>query len=138
MEYYVYYHDFNKRTIEKWNIFNHGRFTEDVKKLLKEDITKEEFAEKLKHKMRYYFWCKAEYEVVVTSWVPHIDKKELDRLNTECEEHYKKWGKYPYRIYVNPDVGEKVDIYSQVELNWNIFIDYVWSNKENNNDKNLL
>jgi hypothetical protein len=134
MEWNVYYHNFNKRTIERWNIFNHGRFAEDVNKLLKEDVTKEELAEKLKGKLFYYFGHKAEYEVVITSWVPHIDKQELDRLNAEYEEHYKKWGKYPYRIYVNPDVGEKVDIYSQVWNNKDIFVDYVWSYKEKENE----
>ena len=101
-----------------------------MKKLLKEDITKEEFAEKLQRIVRYYYWCKAEWEVVITSWAPHIDKKELDRLNTEYEEHYKKWGKYPYSLCVELDVGKKVDIYSQVELNWDLFVDYIWGYKE--------
>ena len=133
MEWNVYYHDFNKQTIEKWNIFNHGRFAEDVKKLLKEGVAKEEFAEKLKGKLFYYFGCKAEYEIVITSWVPHIDRKEFYRINAEYDEYYKKWGEFPYRMYINPDVGEKVDIYSQVELNWDIFVNYVWSYKEKEN-----
>ena len=129
MEWNVYYHDFNKRTIEKWNIFNHGRFTEDVKKLLKGDLTKEEFAERLRGKLFYYFGCKCEYEVIITSWPCHIDKKEFDHLNYEYEDYNTKYGHYPLRINVAPEVAEKVDIYSQVWNNKNIFVDYVWGYK---------
>ena len=130
MEWNVYRHDFNKKTIEKWNIFNHGRFAEDVKKLLEEDVTKEEFAEDLKHKMRYYFWSKCEMETIITSWPCHIDKKELDRLSFEYEDYNQKYGHYPYKINVAPDVGKKVDVFDQVTMNWGIFVDYVWSYKE--------
>lgn len=131
MEWNVYRHDFNRKTIEKFNIFDHGRFTEDVNRLLKGDVTKEEFAADLKHKIRYYFWSKCEYETILTSWPCYIDKEELDRLNFEYEDYNKKYRHYPYKINVAPDIGEKVDVADQVFLNWNIFVDYVWSNKEN-------
>ena len=130
VEWNVYYHDFNKKTIKKWNIFNHSRFTEDVKGLLKEYVTKEEFTEKLKRKLFYYFGCKCEYEIIITNWPCHIDKKELDRLNYEYEDYNAKCGRYPLRINVVPDVGEKVDIYSQVMMNFDVFVDYVWGYKE--------
>lgn len=130
MEYYVYHHDFNKRTIEKWNIFNHGRFTEDVRRLLNKDLTKEEFSEDLKHKMRYYFWSKCEWETIITSWPCYIDKKELDRLSFEYEDFNQKYGRYPRKINVAPDVGDKVDVFDQVTMNWNIFVDYVWNHKK--------
>jgi hypothetical protein len=130
MEWYVYRHDFNKRTIEKWNIFKHGRFTEDVKKLLEDDITKEEFTEELKHKLRYYFWSKCEYETIITSWPCYIDQTELNRLNSDYEESAAKYGHYPYKISVAPDVGEKVDIYSQVMMNFDVFVDYVYGYKK--------
>lgn len=133
MEWYVYRHDFNKRTIEKWNIFNHGRFAEDVKKLLKEDITKEEFAEKLKRKLYYFYWSKCEWETIITSWPVYIDKKELDRLNFEYEDYNKKYGHHPYKVDVAPDVAEKIDIADQVMMNWNVFVDYVWRYKEKEN-----
>jgi len=130
MEWNVYYHDFNKKEITKWNIFNHGRFAEDVKKLLKEDITKEEFSEKLKRTLQYFFWSKCEMETVITSWPCYIDKKELDRLNFEYEDYNKKYGHYPYKINVAPDVGEKIDVFDQVSMNWNVFVDYVYGHKK--------
>ena len=125
----VYREDFNHGAIVKYNIFDHSSFAQDVNNLLKEDITKDEFAEQLKRSLRYYFWGKSEYEVVITSWPAYIDKEELDRINTEYEEYNNKWGHYPYKINVSPDVGKKIDIYSQVMMNWEQFVEYVWSNK---------
>ena len=55
----VYLEDFNDRAIVKYNIFNHRGFAQDVNNLLKEDITKDEFAERLKQSLRYYFWSKS-------------------------------------------------------------------------------
>ena len=129
LEWNVYTHNFNGKSIEKYNIFNHGRFMEDVKKELKKCETKEEFAERLRRDLFYYFGSKCEWEIVVTSWTPHITVSELERLNKEREETIEKYGREPYRLYVNPDVGEKIDVYEQVMMNWDLFVDYVWSHK---------
>lgn len=43
IEWYVYYHDSNAQKIIRWNIFNHGSFTEKVKKLLKDNLSRDEF-----------------------------------------------------------------------------------------------
>lgn len=125
----VYREDFNHGAIVKYNIFDHSGFAQDVNNLLKEDITKDEFAEQLKRSLRYYFWGKSEYEVVITSWPVYIYRSELDRLNTEYEEYNNKWGHYPYDINIVPNVGKKIDIYSQVMMNWEQFVEYVWNNK---------
>lgn len=129
LEWNVYVHDFNEKEIKTFNIFRHGRFLEDVKKSLKECATKEEFEERLKGHLFYYYNSKCEWEVVITSWTPHITTSELDRLNAEREKALREYNREPYSLYVNPDVAEKIDVYSQVMLNWNIFIDYLWSHK---------
>lgn len=126
----VYRHDINKRGIVEFNIFDHWRFEEDVTKDLKKCKTKEEFAERLRGHLFYYYGSKCEWEVVITSWVPHITMSELDRMNAEREETKKKYDREPYRLYVNPDVGKKIDVYEQVMLNWDLFVDYVWSHKK--------
>lgn len=130
LEYHVFRTDINSKKIVKFNIFDHWRFNEEVKKDLKKCKTKEEFAKELKDNLRYYFWSKYEYEVVISSFPVHIKKEELDRLNAEREKTLREYNREPYRLYVNPDVGEKVCIYSQVMLNWKPFINYVWSNKQ--------
>ena len=126
----VYREDFNHRAIVEYNIFDHSGFAQDANKLLKADIPKDEFAEQLKRSLMYWFWCKSEHEVVISSWPVYIDKAELDRINTECEEYNNKWNHYPYKINVSPDVGKKIDIYSQVMMNWEQFVEYIWSNKD--------
>lgn len=121
MIWYVYDHDINRREIKTYNVFKHHSFREDVEKLLKENLTYEEFDEKLNRIAQYYFWSRAEYEIVLTSWVPHIDNEELDRLNKEREEIPR------YRLHaVNLEVGEKVDFYDQLHLNWEQFTKYVY------------
>ena len=129
LEWNVFKKDWNSKKIETFNIFNHSRFYEDVKRALKNFDSKKEFEEEVKKSLMWCYWCKSEYEIVITSWSPHITIQELDRLNTEREKTLREYSKDPYRLYVNPEVGEKVDIYSQVMLNWNIFGDYVWSHK---------
>ena len=126
----VYREDFNHRAIVEYNIFDHSSFAQDVNKLLKADIPKDEFAEQLKRSLMYWFWCKSEHEVVISSWPIYIDKAELDRINTEYEEYNNKWNHYQYKINVSTDVGKKIDIYSQVMMNWEQFVEYIWSNKD--------
>ena len=96
----VYYHNINKDKIEIKNIFSHGDFSKGVKDLLWICKTKNRFEDNLKRELCYYFWCRAEYEIVIGPWVGG---------RTD---------------------GIKIDIYEQVMLNWEIFVDYVWSFKE--------
>lgn len=126
----VFREDFNRRTIVTYNIFDHGGFARDVNELLKANVSRDEFAERLNRSLRYWFWCKSEHEVVITSWPVYIDKTELDRLNTEYEEYNNKWGHDPYKLNIAPEVSEKVSIYDQVMMNWHCFVDMVWNNKK--------
>lgn len=126
----VYRHDINKREIVEFNIFDHWRFEKDVKKYLRKCKTKEEFAEKIKSHLMYYFWSKCEYEVVISSFPVHIKKDEFNRLIEEFKVDIEKYGHEPYGMWVCPDVGEKIDIAGQVMLNFEVFVDYVWSHKK--------
>ena len=67
-----------------FNIFDHYSFMESVRKLLKKPMSKEEFSEMLRREVLYYYWSKAEWELVITDTQPHIDSKELNRLITDC------------------------------------------------------
>ena len=66
LEWNVFYHDMNKQKITTLNIFDHWRFAEDVQKSLKKFKDKDEFAAKLRSDLIYYFWCKSEYETVIS------------------------------------------------------------------------
>ena len=130
MQWNVFYYNCNKRKIETYNIFDHGTFRKYVEEHLKECIEKEEFSEKLRRELFYYFSSKCEWEIVITSWPTRITMNELDRVNTERKKAIKEYSKEPYSLYVNPEVSKKIDIYDQVMSNFNIFLDYVWSNKK--------
>jgi hypothetical protein len=101
MEWNVFRYNMNLREIETYNIFNHGTFLEYVKKAAEKYKNKDEFVEQLKTELLYYFWRKAEWEVVIASWVGG-DRED----------------------------AKKIDAYSQVMANFEIFADYVWNNKE--------
>lgn len=115
----VYRHDINRKEIIVYNIFDHYSFNESVKKILKSEITYEELADKLKSETMYYFWGKAEHEVVITSFPPYIDREEIDKLVAECED-------VKYRTYVKLEIARKIDIYEQINMNWQQFVDYIW------------
>ena len=100
MKWNVYFHNYNKNKIEVYNIFNHSCFTYEVKQAIKKYKDKDSFVDKLKSELRYFFWSKCEWEVIVSPWV---GRKE------SCDE--------------------KIDVYDQVMMNWNIFADYVWENR---------
>ena len=107
MEWNVFYHDVNKQEIRTLNIFKHGTFKSYVEKHLKECTDKDEFAQKLKYELQYYFWSRAEYEIIIGPWVGGRDTEDV-----------------------------KVDIYTQVMNNWQIFLDYVWDSKKHK--KNIV
>jgi len=102
MEWNVYTYNFNARRVESHNIFNHPGVIEDCKKALKKfKDDKEQFIEEVRRSLMYYYWSKCEWEIVISDWPPRPD-----------------W----------PD--EKVDVYDQVKLNWNNFIEYIWTHRK--------
>lgn len=96
----VIYHNINGGRIETFNIFRHGGFVEDVEKALKKYSAKEEFAERLRRILFYYFGSKTEWEVIISPWCGGRDVKDI-----------------------------KIDVYRQVMNNWEVFLDYVWNAK---------
>ena len=103
----VFYYNINKHEIATFNIFDHYKFNEDVLKSLKKFKDTDEFAEQLRRDLMYYFWCKSEYEVIISPW---------------CGRR-------------SDDEDIKVDIYTQVMNNWDVFLDYIWNSKKRRKPK---
>ena len=99
MQWYVYYHDINTQKIKLYNVFRHSSFEEDIKKIAKKYTDKTEFCEQLRRSAMYWFWSKAEWEVLIYPWCGGRDGIEI-----------------------------KIDVYDQIKANWEIFADYVWNN----------
>ena len=119
LEWNVFLHDFNSNKIIVFNVFNHGRFLNDLYKLKKETDFKK-FSEEIRNLIIYYYWSKCEYETIITSFPSYISKEELNRIKNEDVK---------YRTCVNLECEIKVDVYDQIMLNWDKFINYLWNNK---------
>ena len=101
-EWYVIIENVNAKKIEKYNIFNHASFLNDCDKAWKDNHKDHEngfakFEESVRRSMMYYFWSKCEWEVIVSGFPP--SRKFHDA---------------------------KIDVYEQVYINWDKFINYLW------------
>ena len=123
LEWNVFRHDFNGKKIVTYNVFEHSSFLASVKKLRKD---KETFSEQLRREAQYYFWSKCEHEVIITSWPAYISKEEYDRITREITSIENK-DKVIRIVNIAPTVGSKIDIYEQLMLNWNKFVEYTWN-----------
>jgi hypothetical protein len=153
LEYYVYYWDVNSDCLEKFNIFSHGRFAEDVEKLLKDKTikTREEFKKRLERDIRYYFQSKCEWEIIVSSWPPVRQWKADLRRNSftvypgvyseDSEIVFKKEKGSNSEIH-GLDSGEyilknrewnkevKIDVADQILPNLDVLTDYLLTSSE--------
>lgn len=101
MKWNVYIYDINQQKMADFNIFDHGNFVEYVKKAIMKFKNKEVFANQLKSELMYYFWSKSQYEIIISPWCGN--KKPCD---------------------------VKIDVFDQVMMNFDIFVDYVWDNRK--------
>lgn len=103
--------DFSDDTAKQTDIFQHGRFVDDLGKVAKEydknlkggvsEIeARAKFDEQVRCNLLYFFWAKFEWEILI---VPLITRGE----SIEC----------------------KVDVYTQVMQNWDVFREYVFANR---------
>lgn len=124
----VFRENINTKQIEIYDIFEGGYFEKVAKEIKNIANNKIDFADEFRTSLMSQFWCRSEYEVVITSWPPRINADEFNKINYEQAEYYNRYKVYPYSYVVNPTVAEKIDIFNQIELNWEHFIDYVWGN----------
>lgn len=106
LEYYVINYNFNDKKVERVNIF-YKKIIDDVKKMLDNFINYEDFKNKLNSEFKYYFWSKAECEIVVGDLCNHSEEdlkkidiyyqieKNLDIIAKYCIEQYnhRKYGR---------------------------------------------
>lgn len=101
----VYVYNFNKRCIETRNILGKdsviiSNVLEKAKSEYKENVPDyDKFKEEVRNIVMYYYWAKCEWEVIISAWPPNENAKE-----------------------------EKVDVYSQVMLNFDVFYNYIYNN----------
>lgn len=98
LEWNVIYFDINKKAFTVYNVLS-DRIIKEIVDRTKKITNRDLFAEEVRHIIMYYFWSKCEWEIVLQEWTGASKKEEI-----------------------------KVDVYDQLTLNWNRFIDYLWNN----------
>ena len=102
----VYRENYNQKCIEEYNIFDHDRFWDmcqiywiNAHDQAPNNVEEqiERFNESIIRELHYYFWDKCEWEIELTSLFPKDFK------------------------------NKKISVYSQVALNINVFITYLWN-----------
>ena len=130
----VTYYDCNADKIKYYDIF---KYREDfVKKLKKKCANKEEFAEKMRREMMYYYWSRAEMETIIELddgriWIsPWCGCREPENVRVDVTDRTD----FDWKGFAEKHIGSqiyknkaKIDIWDQLEWRWDEFIDYVWS-----------
>jgi len=101
IEWNVIIENINRRQITAYNVFNHHSFKNDCIKFAKECNDRETFSSNIERSIFYYFGSKCEWEVVISGFPP--------------SENVPK---------------SKIDVRHQLQLNFDRFIDYLWSNRK--------
>lgn len=140
MEWIVYNFNCNAQKIETCNIFEHGGFHYDVNKAAKKLKIKEEFAEKLRRELMYYFWSKCEWELVVEITEdnriflnPWVGCREPEKVRIDVTDNTDfDWRGFAHKHTARQIYGNeaKIDVFDQVDYRWEEFVDYCWNNKK--------
>lgn len=102
MEWKVFRYSFSEKEVRLFNLFDHAGFWNDFCKLVKKCKDKESFAKELRCCLMSHFWCRCEHEVLIYPWPCHPER----------------------------DNPLKVDVFSQIDCNWEVFVDYVWEHRK--------
>ena len=66
LEWNVWCDELNANKIKTFNVFNHCSFRRAVLDIFNNQLCMDEFEEMIDKEAMYYFWCKAEYEVMIS------------------------------------------------------------------------
>lgn len=90
-------YDGNK--VKVYNVFNNRLFNEAIEKLFKTpEVSFHDFDEYVRRKAQWQFWSRTEYEMLLNAWPTGPVDKEY-----------------------------KIDVFEQLEFNWDRFIEYLWN-----------
>ena len=74
LEWNDYIYNIKSKKMERYNIFNHGGFVRELAIIFKE-IPKEERPSKVRNCLQYFFWGKAEWEIIIRPWIGIMEEK---------------------------------------------------------------
>ena len=135
MEWKVYYYDFNRKKIQVFNVFDHPWFYEDIKTKKKNSTDKENFFRSLKTSVRYYFWSKFEWELIIKLeegrilLYPFVSSQNLEI--TPCDitsSDLMDWDSFA-KYHIDKQIfgnEAKIDVSDQIFFQWDTFSEKVW------------
>lgn len=121
---------YNRKDIEIFNVFDHSSFYKEVVDITKKCYqSKEDFEDEIIAALRYYYWCKCEYEIIITTFPTYVSEEGFKKMEADRDKYIQEYG---HCKFVQPylDTERKIDIYIQVMINIEHFINYLWSHKE--------
>ena len=88
--------------------------------------------------LRYYFWCKCEWELIIeitedshiflSPWCGCRDPENV-KINV-TDDSTLDWKTFADKHIIRQIINKaKIDIYDQVMINWDKFVEYVWENR---------
>lgn len=116
------------------------KYREDqIKKLKKKCVSKEEFAKELRKEFFWQYWGRCEYEVIIEIdddnriWLkPWVGCRNHDEVKIDVTDNQS----FDWRSFANEHIGKqiykneaKIDIFDQLQWKWDEFIDYLWYNR---------
>lgn len=125
----------NSNELEQFNVFNNTRFytsLKDIKKDIRKNkidltnITAKDYSwinYSIRIAAQSAFWAKFEYEYLISPVFSAIATKELERLKQMDISKISN-----NKICVNLINDSKIDIYNQLQLNWDCFVKYIIDN----------
>ena len=138
LQWFVFAEDYNAKKIVTLNVFEgSSRFIDGLlraKKQYKDDYLK--IAEAVRVSLHCAYGSKCEWETIITSWPTYVDAEEVERLIKVKQQDIEKYGKFRCTD-VGLEVEYKIDVYTQVMMNWDRFIEYVWNNNRLITEKKL-
>lgn len=129
----VKYFDSNAGIIRDNNVL---KYREDViKKLKKKCADRTEFAKELEYELRWQYWCRSEYELIIEL----IDGRVILSPWCGCREPAKVAVditddiRFDWRLFAEYHIGRqrfsskaKIDVWDQISYRWDNFVDYCW------------
>lgn len=130
-------YDCNRNIIENYDVLKYRE--EFIKKLKKKNENKEMFSELLRREMMYYYWSRAEYElilrvtdegrIILAPWVGCSNPKEVEiDVTDDTDFDWKGFSEYCKHKFHGDKY--KIDIWEQINYRFDEFVNYCWNYRE--------
>lgn len=128
-------YDCNANKIRDYDVLKYKE--DDIKKLKKKCNTIDEFAENLKRKLKWQYWSRSEYEliltltddnrIILTPWCGCRNLEEVAIDVTDRTDFNWRGFTEKYISIKGHNNTIKIDIWDQIEFEFDEFVDYCWN-----------